>query len=357
MLYRTLIGSDPISSKERMVNDTLMIPGKFAEALPAFVINGLINGLQILPRERTHTVEQLRAELSASPAASAAGSNYGRQNAPEPKVPSKSPPQPRNKGKKKEKSAASLFFLTLLGVLVTGSLIVGGLLIALDKTGKINLKKPGETTASVIPEAEQVQVPDFSAYSYDAVQANHVFNERFKITAEEVFSDQVEKGYIISQSIQADTFVAKGSEIKLTVSKGTEMITLPNVVGKTYEEAYKQLTGLGFTVEREDTSEGTFSDGRVVEMSLTENEEYNKGTSVTLKVFVASTTEEYPSRSYTSQSRTSTAASDENTTAAPSQEIPSSAAPAPSAGNQGCSRTRRRRRGPTVPSGRPSRSW
>jgi serine/threonine-protein kinase len=330
VLYRTLIGSDPISSRERMVNDTLMIPGKFAEALPAFVINGLINGLQILPRERTHTVEQLRAELSASPAASAAGSNYGRQSAPEPKVPSKNTPPAHKKPQKKEKSSATVFFLTLLGVLLIGSLIVGGLLIALDKTGKINLKKPGETTAAAIPDVEQVQVPDFSVYSYDAVQANPVFNERFKITAEEVYSDQVEKGYIVSQSVQADTYVAKGSQIILKVSKGTEMITLPNVVGKTYEEAYRQLTGLGFAVEREDTSEGTFSDGRVTEMSLTENEEYSIGTSVTLKVYVSKTTEEYPSRSYTSSARSTTAASQESTTQAPSSEAQTGTAPAES---------------------------
>ena len=69
VLYRTLIGSDPISAKERMSNDRLMVPGRFAEALPAYVINGLINALQILPEDRTRTVEQLRAELSASPTA------------------------------------------------------------------------------------------------------------------------------------------------------------------------------------------------------------------------------------------------------------------------------------------------
>lgn len=330
VLYRTLIGSDPISSRERMVNDTLMIPGKFAEALPAFVINGLINGLQILPKERTHTVEQLRAELSASPAASAAGSNYGRQSAPEPKVPQKNTPQQNKKPAKKEKSAASLFFLSLLGVLLLGSLIVGGILIALDKTGKINLKKPGETTTAIIPEVEQVQVPDFSAYSYDAVQANPVFNERFKISAEEVFDERVEKGYIISQSVQADTFVAKGTPILLTVSKGTEKITLPNVVGKTYDEAYRQLTGLGFTVEREDTSEGVFSDGRVTEMSLTENEEYDKGTVVILKVYTSRTTEEYPSRNYTSPAVT-TASPSVSSTTSPSAESQTNSAPSQSA--------------------------
>ena len=67
VLYRALIGSTPIDAPSRVENDTLMIPAKFAEQLPAYVINSLINALQISPEDRTRTVEELRAELSASP--------------------------------------------------------------------------------------------------------------------------------------------------------------------------------------------------------------------------------------------------------------------------------------------------
>lgn len=55
-LYRALIGTDPIEATERLTNDRLMVPGKFAEQLPAYVINGLINALQILPEDRTRSV-------------------------------------------------------------------------------------------------------------------------------------------------------------------------------------------------------------------------------------------------------------------------------------------------------------
>ena len=295
VLYRTLIGSDPISSKERMANDRLMVPGKFAEALPAYVINGLINGLQILPQDRTRTVEQLRAELSASPAATAAGSNYGR--APEPTIPNKAPVQrtqnTADNGKKKEASGASVFFKTFLIILLVGVLAGAGLIFALSKKGTINLITPdkGETTTEA--QKEQYEVPDFSSYSYDTIQSNAVFNERFKITSKEEYSSDVQQGYIISQSLRAGQLVDKGTEIVLTVSKGTEQIVLPNVVGKDYEQAEEQLTSLGFKVERQDTDEGYYTSDTVIEMSLTENEEYDIGTSVTLKVYVASTTDPY----------------------------------------------------------------
>lgn len=301
VLYRTLIGSDPISSKERMANDRLMVPGKFAEALPAYVINGLINGLQILPQDRTRTVEQLRAELSASPAATAAGSNYGR--APTPTIPPKAntapPVKPAQKAPpEKQASGASVFFKTLLIIVLAGAIIGGAVIFILNKTGTINLKSPGESETSSTAEVQQVQVPDFSTHSYDEISTNPVFNENFQITAEEIYSSDVAKGYIISQSIPADQMVSKGTAIVLKVSKGTEQIVLPNVVGKDYETASAQLEGLGFKVEKQETSEGFYNDNTVIEMSLTDNEEYDIGTSVTLKVYVPDATE---TESYTQQ--------------------------------------------------------
>ena len=63
VLYRALIGSTPIDSTVRMNSDRMMIPAKFAEQIPAYVINALINALQIMPEDRTKTVDQFRAEL------------------------------------------------------------------------------------------------------------------------------------------------------------------------------------------------------------------------------------------------------------------------------------------------------
>ena len=64
VIYRTLVGKDPIDSKSRAQDDKLMIPAKFAELIPSYVINALINGMQIEPADRTQNIEQLRSNLS-----------------------------------------------------------------------------------------------------------------------------------------------------------------------------------------------------------------------------------------------------------------------------------------------------
>lgn len=64
VIYRTLVGKDPIDAKVRAVEDKLMIPAKFAEQIPSYVINAMINGMQIMPEDRTRNIEQLRSNLS-----------------------------------------------------------------------------------------------------------------------------------------------------------------------------------------------------------------------------------------------------------------------------------------------------
>ena len=184
VLYRTLIGSDPISAKERMTNDRLMVPGKFAETLPAYVINGLINALQILPEDRTRTVEQLRAELSASPTAAAVSSQYQRPaSAPSASSPVQQKPvsnTPKNK-KKSRKDGAQVVVITAVISLAIGLIlfIVLSLTVFRDQ---INFSFDTEkTTVSAVSQtqAEQVAVPDFREKSYLSIESNPVFFSNF----------------------------------------------------------------------------------------------------------------------------------------------------------------------------------
>ena len=47
-----------------------------------------------------------------------------------------------------------------------------------------------------------------------------------------------------------DTQLHWGDAVEVTVSKGPETVTLPNVVGKTYDEASAMLKALGLDVKK-----------------------------------------------------------------------------------------------------------
>ncbi len=294
VLYRTLIGSDPVSAKERMTNDRLMVPGKFAEALPAYVINGLINALQILPEDRTRTVEQLRAELSASPTAAAVSGQYQRNApvatpapAPQPQKPVPSAP----KNKKPQKGGAQIIVTTAVVSLAVG-LIVFIILAFTVLQDRINFNFGSEQTSDVSvsqTEAELVAVPDFIEKSYLSIESNPVFTGNFTFREEPVYNEDIAEGYVVNQSIQPDTMVPKKTEIVLYVSKGEETIVLPDVTGSDYEEAVARLEEIGFVCERIETSAGNYADNQVVSIAPLAEKAYSKGTKVYLRVFVAAT--------------------------------------------------------------------
>ncbi len=293
VLYRTLIGSDPISAKERMANDRLMVPGKFAEQLPAYVINGLVNALQILPEDRTRTVEQLRAELSASPTAAAVSGQYQQPASPVAQpAPANSPVRnTKPSQKKKQQGGAKVIVITAVASLIVGLVLCGILAFTVfkdDLNFKFNTPNDHGNTVTTTA-AEPVAVPDFTEKSFLSITSNPVFTKNFKFTEEPIYNAEIAVGYVVSQSIAPNSSVPPGTEIVLYVSKGEETIVLPDVTGSDFEEASARLTELGFTVERVETSDGYGRENAVVSMAPLADKEYSRGTTVYLRVFVPET--------------------------------------------------------------------
>ena len=308
VLYRTLIGSDPISAKERMSNDKLMVPGKFAEALPAYVINGLINALQILPEDRTKTVEQLRAELSASPAAASASGGYQKPvppaapsgNAKQQPAPARPAENKRDGIKMSESSNADgkkTVILTAAISLAVG-LIIFAILVFGPLRDHVNFLNGSSNTENTITttQGEPVEVPGLTGRLYLDISSNPVFTKNFVFVDEYVYDSEVEAGYIVNQSIAPGEKVPVGTKITLYVSKGEEEIVLPDVTGSDYEEARLRLADLGFVCKVSETSDPSHRHNEVVSMSPIAEKAYPKGSTVFLVVNIVepeTVTDEY----------------------------------------------------------------
>lgn len=98
----------------------------------------------------------------------------------------------------------------------------------------------------------------------------------------EAFSDTVPKGAIISQDPAAGTTAHRGDTINVVVSKGPELVEVPNLTGVQYDKAAKQLEDLGLVAKRENVLGGLF--GTVRSQSVEKGEQVTKGTVVTLTV-------------------------------------------------------------------------
>lgn len=84
--------------------------------------------------------------------------------------------------------------------------------------------------------------------------------DNLTITWKQEYSDSVEEGTVISASAAAGDALHWGDSVTLTVSKGPQMATVPDVVGSSYDDAEKTLTALGFKVEKKTTILGNWTD-------------------------------------------------------------------------------------------------
>ncbi|MEV7972030.1 Stk1 family PASTA domain-containing Ser/Thr kinase [Cellulomonas sp. NPDC089187] len=103
-----------------------------------------------------------------------------------------------------------------------------------------------------------------------------------QIAPEEVFSDTVPAGSVVSQSPEPGAAAHRTDTVTVQVSKGPELVTVPNLRGKQFEEAQQILQDLGLTAERQNVLGGIF--GTVRDQSVAADTQVAKGSTVTLTV-------------------------------------------------------------------------
>lgn len=167
----------------------------------------------------------------------------------------KQPQPPQNDNKKK----------IIIGVVVVAiiAVIVGVAAFALGGSG------------------ERTTVPDVTNMALG--EAKTTLEEAgFKIGTEtEVFSSTVDSGLVVSTNPPGGQEAVKGSRIDLSISKGTEQVSVPDLKGQTSEEAMRTLSSYGLNGQEGDS---TFSDnvkeGCVASQDQPAGSSLNKGDTV-----------------------------------------------------------------------------
>lgn len=97
-------------------------------------------------------------------------------------------------------------------------------------------------------------------------------------------SDTVESGMVISADTAAGTQLKTGTTVKLTVSSGTQGIEVPEVSGKTFEEANSTLIGLELLVNKAEAYSDTIAEGTVISQMPQSGNKVPKGSVITVTV-------------------------------------------------------------------------
>ena len=258
VVYRMVCGQSPVPAAQRLVSDSNPRARTLERAVPEYVSDVLWMGLQLGPAERIQTVPQLFKALSSQEYTQ----ELARTMKPETAPAAKDPGDDTHLLSLRNLLAAILILLAVLTLLT----VWGFVSTHLPEQGASSV-----TTPESVPEEPSITepanlVPDFVGLDYDAQVRNnrsYVGDYLFYVTLE--YSDTVAEGKIIRQEPAAGELLEEGGTISLVVSKGPEMIEMPNVIGFTQEGVVKELESRGlvpscFMV----VNDGSYASGCVV---------------------------------------------------------------------------------------------
>ena len=119
----------------------------------------------------------------------------------------------------------------------------------------------------VVAHSQTMQMPNFVGTKVDDILMNTNYTDKFKFTTKYEPNSEYGEGYVISQDPASErkVVVAKdGVEVQLVVSRGTNYLNMPDVVGKEYREAVIQLEKLKLVVKQEVITSDTVEVGHVI---------------------------------------------------------------------------------------------
>ena len=145
-----------------------------------------------------------------------------------------------------------------------------------------------EVTLTVSSGKETAPVPDVMGLS--EADARKQLEPTFIVDRVTQAGDDETKDTVIAQDPPPDTPLAVGSTVTITISTGAETATIPQVAGRSFDEAKGLIEGLGFDLQvtRVDEENDTVAPGTVIRTDPAEGQSVARGQTVTVVVSTGS---------------------------------------------------------------------
>ena len=160
--------------------------------------------------------------------------------------------------------------------------VLKGYVISSDPGAGIE-RHAGSAIALVVSKGSPVDVPDVKGESVEDAKADlQDAGLKVEIASTQVNSEY-DKGDVAQQTPAADKQAASGDTVTLTISKGPVMVEVPDVVGKSVDDAKQELEDAGFKVDEDRGLLHLFGD-KVKGQSVEGGDEAPKGSTITIEI-------------------------------------------------------------------------
>lgn len=161
--------------------------------------------------------------------------------------------------------------------------VPAGSVLSQDPSPGTKVKKETTVTVTVSAGPRILPVPSVLGVPVEEAQKT-LFDAGFQAQTVEVFSDDVEKGLVISQSVAADQTAAEGTAVSLAVSKGQDLVEVPAVAGLPVADGKEILAKADFRLEILHTYSDTMDRDAIVSCDPAAGEMVKRGSVVAVTV-------------------------------------------------------------------------
>ena len=131
---------------------------------------------------------------------------------------------------------------------------------------------------------EEIEAPNFKGMTLQQAQEQAKALDIKVKEGDEVISDEVDKGLIVSQNPEAGATIKTGSTITVNISKGLGDGSVPDLTGKMKDELSDYLEAAGFKLGAVTTKASDEPEGTVLSQNPKAGSEVEKGTAIDVVV-------------------------------------------------------------------------
>ena len=249
--YRMVTGQTPVAAPQHKVRDSMESAHSLEAGVPTWFSQVLACALRLDPAKRMQTVPELMSALTDPNVANAM---FERGD---------------NQISTRKIMGVSLVVIFVLVVLLLWSLLGG------SKSDAQPAATPQPTPAEQSTQGETV--PNLVGLRYATDIKGNTAYDGYRIVMTEQNSDTVEQGIVISQDPSAGSEKLMEDQIlQIVVSKGPNLVAMPDIIGFTQANASKKLDALGIQYKMVMVeNDGTMAAGCVAKTDYTAGTKIN----------------------------------------------------------------------------------
>lgn len=271
--YKLVTGQTPVAAPQRKVKDSLESAHSLEAGVPTWFSQVLACALRLDPARRMQTVPELMSALTDPNVANAMFERGDNQI-----------------------STRKIMGVSLIVIVVLAILLIWSLLSTGDgqstQTSHTAQSAVSDTTSegssTVSSEDLAETIPDLVGKRYASEIKDNELYTGYRIVMTEENSSEIPAGIVISQDPIAGTPKTEDNEIiQIVVSKGPNLVEMPDIIGFTQSNASKQLDERGIQYKMQIIeNDGTMAEGCVAKTDVLAGTKFDAGKTI-VSVFIA----------------------------------------------------------------------